>query len=98
MRLWTRPITQIQNNEKNILHRHCPQLSHLQAYLKFAAMAVHWENQENIKHIHRDAEKRNHFSFMNKSFNTQRNVTKFSTFIVNEYYRRCYLFNFWNSY
>ena len=42
------------------------------------------------------AEKRNHFSFMNKSLNTQCNLTKFSTLIVNEYYRRCYLFNFWN--
>jgi len=40
--------------------------------------------------------KRNHFSFTNKSFNTQCNLTKFSTFIVNEYYRRCYLFNLWN--
>ena len=42
--------------------------------------------------IHREAEK-NHISFTNKSFNTQCNLTKFSTLIVNiEYYRRCYLF------
>ena len=34
--------------------------------------------------------------FKNKSFNTQCNLTKFSTLIVNEYYHRCYLFNFWN--
>jgi len=27
--------------------------------------------------------------FMNKSFNTQCNLTKFSTLIVSEYYRRC---------
>ena len=33
---------------------------------------------------------------MNKSFNTQCNLTKFSTLIVNEYYHRWYLFNFWN--
>jgi len=46
--------------------------------------------------LHRRAEKRNHFSFMNKSLNTQCNLTKFSTLIVSEYYRRCYLFNFWN--
>jgi len=26
---------------------------------------------------------------MNKSFNTQCNLTKFSTLIVNEYYHRC---------
>ena len=26
--------------------------------------------------VHRDAEKRNRFSFMNKSFNIQRNLTK----------------------
>ena len=36
--------------------------------------------------LHREAEKRNHFSFVNKSFNTQRNFTKFSTLIVNEYF------------
>ena len=35
---------------------------------------------------HREAEKRNHFSFMNKSFNTQYNLTKFSTLIISEYY------------
>ena len=40
--------------------------------------------------------KKNHFSFMNKSFNTQCNLTKFSTLIVNEYYHRRNLFNFWN--
>ena len=39
--------------------------------------------------------KRNQFSFMNKSFNTQFNLTKFSTFTVNGYYHRCYLFNSW---
>jgi len=26
----------------------------------------------------------------------QCNVTKFDTFIVNEYYHQCYLFQFWN--
>jgi len=36
--------------------------------------------------LHREAEKRNHFSFVNKSFNTQCNFTKFSTLIVNEYF------------
>ena len=41
--------------------------------------------------LHRRAEKRNHFSFMNTSLNTQCNLTKFSTLIVNEYDRRCYL-------
>ena len=46
--------------------------------------------------IHREAEKRNRFSFVNKSFNVQCNLTKFSTLIVNEYYHRCYLFNCWN--
>ena len=48
--------------------------------------------------LHREAEKRNHFSFRNKSFNTRYNLTKFSTgtLIVNEYFRRCYLSNFWN--
>jgi len=30
--------------------------------------------------------KRNHFSFMDKSFNTQCNLTKSSTLIVSEYY------------
>jgi len=35
--------------------------------------------------------KRKHFSFMNKSFNTQCNLTKFSTLIANEYCHRCYL-------
>ena len=44
----------------------------------------------------REAEKMNHFSFMNKSLNTQCNLTKFGTLIVNEYYHRCYLFIFWN--
>jgi len=29
--------------------------------------------------LHRDAEKRNHFSFMNESFSMQCNLTKFST-------------------
>ena len=33
---------------------------------------------------------------MNKSFDTQCNLTKCSTLIINEYYRQCYLFNFWN--
>jgi len=42
--------------------------------------------------------KRNHLSFMNKSFNTQCNLTKFSILIANEYCRRCNLFNFWNLY
>jgi len=37
-------------------------------------------------------QKRNRFSFVNKCFNTQCNLTKFSTFIVNECYHRCYLF------
>jgi len=46
--------------------------------------------------IQRKTEKRNHFTFMNKSFNTQSNLTKYSTLIVNEYYHRYYLFNFWN--
>jgi len=32
--------------------------------------------------------KRNHFSFMSKSFNMQCILTKFSTLIVNEYYHR----------
>jgi len=48
--------------------------------------------------LHPDAEKINHFSFMNKSFNTQCNLTRFSTLIVTEYYHRCYFFNFWNLY
>jgi len=40
--------------------------------------------------------KRNHyFSFTNKSSNVQCNLTKFSTRVVNKYYHRCYLFNFW---
>jgi len=47
-------------------------------------------------YIHREAEKRNRFSFMDKSFNMQCNLTKFSTLIVNEYYHRRYLFIFWN--
>jgi len=38
--------------------------------------------------------KRNHFSFVNKS--NLRKLTEQSTLVVNEYYRRCYLFNFWN--
>jgi len=50
----------------------------------------------NFLNIHREAEKRNHFSFMHKSFNTQRSLTKFSTLIFNEYYHRCYLSNFLN--
>ena len=44
--------------------------------------------------LHREAEKRNHYSFMNKSVNTQCNLTKFSTFILNEYHHRCCHFNF----
>jgi len=36
----------------------------------------------HLKNVHRDAEK--HFSFMNKSFNTLCNLTKFSIFILNE--------------
>jgi len=43
--------------------------------------------------LHHEAEERNHFLFVNKCFNTQRNLTKFSTLIVNEYYHRCYLLN-----
>ena len=46
-----------------------------------------------IHPLHHEAEKRNRFSFINKSFNTQRNLTKFSTLIVNEYCHRCYLFS-----
>ena len=34
--------------------------------------------------------KKEPISFMNKSFNTQCNLTKFSTLIVNECFRRCY--------
>jgi len=45
--------------------------------------------------VHCEVEKRNHF-LMNNSFNTQCNLTKFSAFIVNECYHRCYWFNFWN--
>jgi len=33
---------------------------------------------------------------MNKSFYTRCTLTKFTTLIVNEYYIRSYLFNFWN--
>ena len=43
-----------------------------------------------------EAEKKNHFLFMNKFFNMQRNSTKFRTLIVTEYSDRYYLFNFWN--
>ena len=39
-----------------------------------------------MRFLHREAEKRNHFSFMNKSFNMQCSLTKFSTLIVSEYY------------
>ena len=46
--------------------------------------------------LHREAEKRNHFSFMGESFNMQYNLTKFSSLIVGEYYHRYYLVNFWN--
>jgi len=46
--------------------------------------------------LHREAEKKEPLFLVNKSFNTQCNVTKFSTLIVNEYYHRCYLFNLWN--
>jgi len=46
--------------------------------------------------IHREAEKKNHFSFMNKSFNIHCSLTKFITLIVNEYYHPCNVFNFWN--
>jgi len=35
--------------------------------------------------VYREAGKRNRFSFMNKSFNVQGNLTKFSTLIVNGY-------------
>ena len=41
--------------------------------------------------------KRNHFSFISTSFNMQCNLIKFGTLIVNEYYHRCYLFNFCDS-
>ena len=37
-----------------------------------------------LSHFHRDAEKKNHFSFMIKSFKTQCNLTKFGTLSVNE--------------
>jgi len=47
-------------------------------------------NQYEVHIIHSVAEKRNHFSFMNKSFRTQYNLTTFSTLIVNECYHRCY--------
>ena len=47
-------------------------------------------NQYEVHIIHSVAEKRNHFSFMNKSFRTQCNLTTFSTLIVNECYHRCY--------
>jgi len=46
--------------------------------------------------LHHEAEKRNDLSFMNKYFNAQCNLAKFSTLAVNKYYHRCYLFNFWN--
>ena len=49
---------------------------------------------QKVPKLHCEAEKRNHFSFMNKSFNMQCNLTKFSTLIVNEYYHWCYLFCF----
>jgi len=45
--------------------------------------------------VYREAEKRNRISFMNKSFNMQCNLKK-KTLIINEYYRRCSVFNFWN--
>ena len=37
--------------------------------------------------LHHEAEQRNHFPFMNKSFNVQCNLAKFSTLI--EYYHQC---------
>jgi len=40
--------------------------------------------------MHREAEKRTHFSFVNKSFNMQRNLTKFDNLIVDEYYHRVF--------
>jgi len=44
--------------------------------------------------IQRKTEKRNHFTFMNKSFNTQSILTKFSARIVSECYNRCYFIIF----
>ena len=40
--------------------------------------------------------KRNQFYLMNISSNTQCNLTKFGTVIVNEYYCHCYLLDLWN--
>ena len=40
--------------------------------------------QTRLGQLHREAEKGNHFSFMNKSFSMQCHLTKFSTLIVKE--------------
>jgi len=37
-------------------------------------------------HIHREAEKRNHFSFMNKYFNTQCNISIDFTYLISGIY------------
>ena len=51
---------------------------------------------DRLQLVHRVAEKKNHFSSVNKSFNTQCNLTQFSTLTVNEYCLQCHLFNLWN--
>ena len=50
---------------------------------------IYWLTTSRTPFYSVTQKKRNHFSFMNTSFNTQCNLTKFSTLIVNEYYRRC---------
>jgi len=42
-------------------------------------------DEVDIGLIHRETEKRNHFSFVDKSFNTQCNLTKLGAHIVSEY-------------
>jgi len=57
---------------------------------------ITWIVTHTVGYIHREDEKGNHISFMNKSFNMQCKLTKFSTVTVSEYYDQFYLFNFLN--
>jgi len=68
-----------------LLHRAFSFLS-MRAAWCVAALISHFRDCKALLVMHSEVEKRNHFSVVNKSFNMQRNLTKFGTLVVNEYY------------
>ena len=73
----------------DVVQRHCVVQRHSQTANR---PVIHAHTPSHVPHrlhtyiLHHQAKTRNHFSFMNKSFKKQWNLTKNGTLTVNEYY------------